>query len=85
MPASTDDDLPQMLGPTTDTRIAILENLTRKNDRHTYDEKCFENEPPRNVASTHVPTPQRDLLTTPHFSSTNTNHAVHLQLHEYVA
>jgi len=67
MPASTDDDLLQLLGSTTNTRIAILENLRRKNDRHAIDEKCFENDHLRNVASTHVPTPRRGLLTTPHF------------------
>ena len=68
MLASTDDDLLHLLGSTTNTRIAILENLRRtKNDRHANDEKCFENDHLRNVAPTHVPTPQRGLLTTPHF------------------
>ena len=66
MPASTDDDPLRLLGSTTNTRIAILENLRRKNDRHANDEKCLENDHLRNVASTHVPTPRRGLLTAPH-------------------
>ena len=85
MPASLDNDLLQLRGPTTGTRIVILENFTRRNDEHANEEKCFENGRLPNVASTLAPTPQRGLLTGPRLSSMNTSHAVHLQLHEYLA